>query len=218
MQNETEIREIEEWVARIRLPKGDGPYPVLVMLHGWTGDENAMWIFARRFPQECLMIAPRGLYETPLGGFGWQPDTGQNWPKVEDFRPSIDRLIEFLSQDNFPQGDFSQFRLIGFSQGSALANTIGLLHPDKVTSLAGLSGFAPQDAEDYVENKPLKGKRAFLAHGTRDDLVPVVRARRAVELLENAGAEVTYCEDDVGHKLSASCFRALEEFFQKEVD
>jgi phospholipase/carboxylesterase len=214
MQNETEVREIGDWVVRLRVPEGNGPHPVLVMLHGWTGNENAMWIFVRRLPENCMLIAPRGLYETPLGGFGWQPETGQGWPEVDDFRPSIDRLLEFLNTDNFPQGNLSQFRLIGFSQGSALANTIGLLHPEKIVSLAGLSGFLPEDAEKYVDGRPLEGKRAFLAHGSQDDMVPVDRARRAVKLMERAGAQVTYCEDDVGHKLSASCFRALQEFYQ----
>ena len=31
-------------------------------------------------------------------------------------------------------------------------------------------------------------------------------------LLEQAGAQITYCEDDVGHKLSANCLRALEDY------
>jgi hypothetical protein len=32
-------------------------------------------------------------------------------------------------------------------------------------------------------------------------------------LLELGGASVIYCEDDVGHKLSSSCFRGMETFF-----
>ena len=28
-----------------------------------------------------------------------------------------------------------------------------------------------------------------------------------------AGAQVTFCEDEVGHKVSASCLRALKDFF-----
>jgi predicted esterase len=55
----------------------------------------------------------------------------------------------------------------------------------------------------------------FVAHGTRDELVPIERGRHTVQTLEQAGAQVTYCEDDVGHKLSAACFRALEAFFKK---
>jgi hypothetical protein len=48
----------------------------------------------------------------------------------------------------------------------------------------------------------------YLAHGTQDKLVPVDVARRSVEQLEQAGANVAYCENDVGHKLGADCFCA----------
>jgi predicted esterase len=33
-------------------------------------------------------------------------------------------------------------------------------------------------------------------------------------LLEKAGAQVTYCEGEVGHKVSADCLRALKEFLK----
>ena len=38
-------------------------------------------------------------------------------------------------------------------------------------------------------------------------------ARASMTLLEQAGAVVTYCEADVGHKVSADCLRGLETFF-----
>jgi hypothetical protein len=34
-----------------------------------------------------------------------------------------------------------------------------------------------------------------------------------MSLLEQAGAQITYCESEVGHKVSADCLRALETFF-----
>jgi hypothetical protein len=33
-----------------------------------------------------------------------------------------------------------------------------------------------------------------------------------MELLEKAGASIIYCEDEVGHKLSANCLRTLEDY------
>jgi hypothetical protein len=38
-------------------------------------------------------------------------------------------------------------------------------------------------------------------------------ARRVVQELKNAAAEVLYCEEDVGHKLSSGCFRGMGEYF-----
>ena len=81
-------------------------------------------------------------------------------------------------------------------------------------AVAGLSGFLPNQFEQYSQSLPIREIPVLLAHGTRDELVPVEKARQAVEQLTRAGARVDYCEDNVGHKLSATCFRSLEVFFQ----
>ena len=38
-------------------------------------------------------------------------------------------------------------------------------------------------------------------------------ARQLIESLEKAGALITFCEAEVGHKVSADCLRGLEGFF-----
>ena len=205
---------INDWTVRVRVPDSPGPHPVLVMLHGWTGDEKVMWVFADRFPKEYLIISPRGLFDTPLGGYAWQPVRSNRWPGIDDFDIAISSLSQLLSAENFPEGIFSSMALAGFSQGAALAYAYALLHPQGVNRILGLAGFLPTGVEELVEGQPLTGKSVFVAHGSKDVLVPVWRARQAVELLTRAGAQVTYCEDDVGHKLSVGCFKGLESFFK----
>ncbi len=173
-----------------------------------------MWVFASHLPEEAMILAPRGLYPAELGGVSWQSQDSRVFPEVEAFRPAVDALSKLLTPANFPLADWSQLRLVGFSQGAALAYTFSLLHPERIRSLAGLSGFMPEGAADLAVAQPLRGKSAFITHGTRDDLVPVARARQAVRVLQDAGAQVVYCEDDVGHKLSASCFRGMQTFFE----
>jgi phospholipase/carboxylesterase len=221
-------------VLKVRIPQGEGPHPVLLLLHGWTGDENVMWIFASRLPENYLMIAPRGPFESPLGGYGWHEHRRELFPSLEDFNPAIDALVDLVGPGNgarptfvdelneLPGGaellsgvDFSEISLVGFSQGAALSYAFAFNYPQRVHLLAGLAGFIPEDVEDKVETKPLEGKQVFVTHGTQDNLVPVEKARRTVELLQRAGSEVTYCEAEAGHKLSAPCFRALESFFAK---
>jgi len=68
-------------------------------------------------------------------------------------------------------------------------------------------------AETLLSPRLLVGKRFFVAHGSRDEMVNVEFARQSVRLLQAAGAEVTLCEDEVGHKVSAGCLRGLETFF-----
>jgi predicted esterase len=38
-------------------------------------------------------------------------------------------------------------------------------------------------------------------------------ARQSVQLLRAAGADVETCEDEVGHRVSATCLRKLNSFF-----
>jgi phospholipase/carboxylesterase len=206
--------QLDQWVARMRQPEGSGPFPVYLLLHGLTGDEDVMWVFASRLPANALLVAPRGLHTSASGGYSWLPDSGRKWPVVADFQPAVDAILELLNPNFFPTADFSKLHLVGFSQGAALSYTFGLLQADKIRALAGLSGFLPEDAPQYIAGQPLRGKRIFTAHGTQDDTVPVERARWAVQTLQQAGAQVVYCEDDVGHKLSASCFNGLEGFFK----
>lgn len=215
MEHNQNTVTVNDWVIRISEPQVDGPHPVIVLLHGWTGDENAMWIFASRLPKDALLVAPRGSFNTPLGGHGWYPHKPKAWPWVDDFLPAIEALQDLLTPINFPNGDFSKLSLVGFSQGAALSFAYAILFPNLVRTVASLSGFLPEGSEALARNKPLHHKPIFMAHGTQDELVPVYKARQAVEVLELAGAKVTYCEDEVGHKLSANCFRGLESFFKK---
>jgi phospholipase/carboxylesterase len=136
---------------------------------------------------------------------------------VEDFRQAVESLARLLDPVYLPKADLSRVYLTGFSEGAALAYTFGILKPVNIIAIAGLSGFAPEDMSTYIENKPLSGKNIFVTHGTRDRLVPVLKARQAVMQLEAAGGTVSYCEDDVGHKLSASCFRSLEVFYTEQI-
>jgi phospholipase/carboxylesterase len=134
---------------------------------------------------------------------------------VGDFHPAIEKLLILIENwpATFPAADFSRFRLAGFSQGGALAYTFTLLHPEQVTALAGLASFLPDGAAAYLPEGALAGLPVYISHGEKDTLVPVARARQAAQLLDRAGAQVTYCESDVGHKLSADCFKGMEVFF-----
>jgi phospholipase/carboxylesterase len=206
---------IDQWPMRVHYPTGNGPFPVILMLHGWTGDENSMWVFTSRIPANALVIAPRALYPAEIGGYSWHPAITNAWPSVSDLQSSVQRIFEAISARNFPEGDFSNFNLIGFSQGTALAYSMTIMYPERIASLVGLSGFMPDGAAAWLSNNRFKGLPVFIAHGTKDHLVPIDKGRTSVELLEKAGALVTYCEDDVGHKLSAKCFHGLEAFYQR---
>ena len=61
IQSQSEIIQLPNWNVRYRGPQGTGYHAVILLLHGWTGDENSMWIFASRLPDQAILISPRGL-------------------------------------------------------------------------------------------------------------------------------------------------------------
>jgi len=221
--NDAELIAFHDWTLRVR-PASKQPARLLLLLHGWTGDENSMWVFVRNFPLDYWIIAPRAPYGTEPSGYSWrapQPvalsvskGETRGWPSLEDFHASTDSLIALV--DDYAarnQLDASQFDVIGFSQGAALTNAIALLYPERVRRAGVLSGFLPAESESLIEKRPLNGKPFFVVHGTLDEMVKIEYARQSVEMLERTGASVTFYEDEIGHKLSASGLHALEEYF-----
>ncbi len=215
VQSDTELVSFQDLTVRFRRASEE-PRRLLLLIHGWTGDENSMWVFVRNFDPHYWIVAPRAPYATAPSGYSWRPPSGRapRGPTLEDLRPSVEKLLRFVdayASEN--QLDSSQFDAVGFSQGAVLTVTLALLHPERIGRAGVLSGFLPAGAESFTGNEPLRGKPFFVAHGTHDTMVPIEIARRSVEVLEQAGADVTYCEDEVGHKLSAGCMRGLQAFF-----
>ena len=213
--NDAELIAFHDWTLRVR-PASKQPAHLLLLLHGWTGDENSMWVFVQNFPLDYWIIAPRAPYAAGPSGYSWRASrpNARGWPSLEDFHASADSLIAFV--DNYAaqnQLDASQFDVMGFSQGAALTNAIALLYPERVRRAGVLSGFLPAESESLVEKRPLNSKPFFVAHGTLDEMVKIEYARQSVAMLERAGASVTFYEDEVGHKLSASGLHAVEEYF-----
>jgi predicted esterase len=158
-----ETISLDNWVMRLQRPNGIGPVPIVLMLHGWTGDENSMWVFTTRLPRNAILMAPRGLYPAHgMGGYSWHPQISTPWPRLNDFQPAVEKLFETISGRNFPHGDITRLHIIGFSQGTALAYSMAILHPDRVASLAGLSGFLPDGASPHLVSGRLSACRFSL--------------------------------------------------------
>ena len=214
--NDTHQMTYNGWTMRVRHAAQEPPRFLLV-LHGWTGDENSMWVFTRRLPADFWIAAPRGPHVAKEGGYSWRTPQGGAWglPTLSDLKPAADSLIRLVDEITVSIGiDATQFDVAGFSQGGALTNVLALLYPQRIRKAAVLAGFMPGSVEDLIDQRVLAGKQFFVAHGTQDNLVSVERARESIELLEQAGAQVTFCESEVGHKVSADCLRGLESFFK----
>jgi phospholipase/carboxylesterase len=213
-QNEPGSIQFNGWKLRERPPQATTSPRVLLLLHGWTGDEKVMWIFVRRFPVDYWMLAPRAPYQAGTDGYSWHARQAGLRATLDDFRPAMTQLLDLVdSFSRLHHIDASRFSLMGFSQGAAMALCFGLSYPQRVDRIACLAGYLPQGCQTLLDDRPLAGKQVYVAHGTQDDRVPIAYARSTVEQLDLSGARVTYCESEVGHKLSADCLHGLEAFF-----
>jgi phospholipase/carboxylesterase len=213
--NNTSLITFKNWTLRIRESTHPAPR-LLLLIHGHTGDENSMWVFARAMPDHYWMVAPRAPYPAEPGGYSWRPPQTENYEQVSrKMRSSAAEALIGLVDEYSASAkiDASVFDVMGFSQGAAVSSLLAFLYPQRIRKAALLAGFVPSGLEELVTQRPLEGKPIFVAHGTKDETVSIDRARASIALLEQAGAQVTYCEDEVGHKVSVTCLRALQKFF-----
>jgi phospholipase/carboxylesterase len=219
--NNTSLIHYNGWTLRIR-EAAARPSRILLLLHGYTGDENSMWLFTQNLPPRYWMIAPRAPHLSGTDGYSWRPvqsfDLGK--PSLEQLLPAAEALIRLVDEmqasarmDASPEHG-RRIDVMGFSQGAAMSNVLAFLYPERIRKVGILAGFVPAGLEEHAAKRPLEGKTVFVTHGARDPMIPIQRARSSIEILQQAGAQIVYCEDDVGHKVSLNCLRALRSYLE----
>ena len=106
-----------------------------------------------------------------------------------------------------------KINLIGFSQGAAISAVISILYPDKFHKVALLSGFLPSKPP-ILESEELSSNNYYIAHGTQDTLVEFEKAIKLKNYLEEYNATTKFCQEDLGHKIGATCLKNLKLYFQ----
>lgn len=221
MQIETNATLLDQfgWVFRSR-SLNENPQRVLLLLHGWTGDENSMWTFTANLSPDYAILAPRAPFSAPKekGGYSWREIKPSTWgsPTLDELRAPVDDLVSLVDQWlvalNIPA---ARFDVVGFSQGGALATLLAILYPLRVRKVAVLAGFIPKGVDDDVFTPDLlKGIDCFWAHGTQDDMISFERGCQSAQRMEAAGANIDFCEAETGHRVSRECRRALDGFLK----
>jgi phospholipase/carboxylesterase len=207
------VLDEDGWIVQVQPALSNPPASLIIFLHGWTGDENSMGIFARGL-QSSWCFFPRGQVKL-AEGYAWIDTQSIHSALLADFWPvaqvlflEITRWISTYTSGNLP------VYLVGFSQGAAMALSLAIRYP-LFQRTAVLSGFLPAGADQFLQKNPLAGREILIAHGRLDDVVPVDLARKTFQTLDIAGAEVDYCEEEVGHKLSKNCFDRLKQFLTR---
>lgn len=205
---------IENQIIRIK-QASTYPADVIVLLHGFTGNEYSMDIFHKKIPARFACLSPRAFFQVRSGQYSWidpsytGADRSSVGSYIETAKQVKQRLEGWLSHLD---GKVQKFHLAGFSQGAALAYVLLALYPQNFERIIGLSGFLPEGYQELLSEIDFTSNRIFVSHGSKDKIIPLGKGQEAVAVLRKAGASVVYCEDQVQHKLSLACFKSLGDF------
>lgn len=212
--------ELSGLIHCARLPEAASrryPAPAVVLLHGWGGDEAAMWLFKQVVPKIAAIITPRAPIELEPGSYVWYRYRNlRHQPDRDSLQQSLVKLRHFLAglPDIYPI-DPARLVLMGFSQGAAMGHSLMLtLTRPMVAGIVSLSGFIPDLPELAEPANSLTGLPVFITHGSRDEIVPVARARQSRDLYQRLQAAVTYREYSTGHKLHTDGLRSLKQWLR----
>jgi len=220
MTDNTKMMEFAGMKVRLREGQPGSFQHLVVLLHGWTGDENSMWIFSENIPLNYWVIAPRGIYKAGTKGYSWRNiELSKTWdtPDINEFTPAISFIEKMLDSFSGNTGiPVDSFDIMGFSQGAALASSFLLSRSKRIAKTVLLAGFLPEipNTRDFTASQVLHNKKIFIAHGNQDEMVPISKSIAMAESLESMGANISFCTDDVGHKVGRHCFQGLLAFFE----
>jgi phospholipase/carboxylesterase len=169
-----------------------------------------MWIFKQTLPAGVAAITLRAPLELAGGGFVWFKGTNLR-PGPDALDSALNKLEHFLTAlPRVYPVDPTRMILMGFSQGAFMGNAFVLTHPYDAIGVVSLAGAMPQLPEIEYHANLLAGMPVFIAHGIRDEAIPVSAARQTRDTYSELGADVTYGEYPVAHKMNPQAMTDLK--------
>lgn len=198
-----------ELLYAAHVPPGEGPFPTVLMLHGWGASAHDLFSLAPfMHGGGALVLCPQGpvSFEIAQGvpGFGWWPITQEREPEGAAFGEARRLLRAFFDGacQRYPV-DRRKVVVLGFSQGGVMAFDLALAAPEQFAGLVALSSWLPDSLADALPRSPAhENFPALLIHGARDDLIPVALAQEARQKLMAWGLNVSYREFEMQHEVS----------------
>lgn len=206
------------------VPEGDGPFPTVILLHGWGANAHDLLGFAPYLHGgNTLVLCPQGPVSIPVGygmrGYGWFPLVPGQPADPEAFRQGADALRAFVKQalDHYPI-DRDRLVVMGFSQGGTMAYDLALRDPSHWSGLAALASWFPEPLAETLPKMPdHDGLPVLVIHGTRDNRIAVDKARESREALRPYGVAMTYREiEGMGHEINQESLRIIVKWLDEK--
>lgn len=189
--------------------------PLVVVMHGRGADANDLADLAPMLDSStgCRFAFPQAPkpWEMSPGtayGFSWFDGWPPQGSSFDDSRKAVLRFLEEISRRcPTPAG---KLVICGFSQGALMALDVGFRTPLDVSGIVAMSG-AIHEA-DLPDLSSRKQRPVLVIHGSLDDVIPVLAARRTRHVLEEHGITPEYHEFPMGHQVSEASMAVVGEF------
>jgi phospholipase/carboxylesterase len=182
---------------------------LLVLHHGRGTDERDLLPLAGALDPERRLhvVSVRAPHQLPgAPGYHWYQVLRVGFPHRETFAHSYRELAAFHDELWARTGIGPERTVLGgFSMGAVMSYSMGLGgdRPAPAGILA-FSGFIPTVEGWEPSFSDREQLRVLIGHGRYDEVISVEFARRARELLEQAGIEPDYRESDTTHAIDPS--------------
>ncbi len=119
---------------------------------------------------------------------------GEGFPQdIDGLRLSEIHLRALIQREIARGVEGKRIVVAGFSQGGAVALHTGLRYPERLAGIMGLSTYLPHPRSLAAERTEANADTpVFLAHGTRDPVLPFDLGDRSRDYLEEAGHAVEW--------------------------
>ncbi len=193
---------------RSRPARSGRPQGLLVLLHGLNNDETELAALAAAADPDLLVVMPRGRIDMGRGRFGWFhvefAAAGPRRINAAEADASRLVLIRFVEQVQAANAIAAHDTVVaGFSQGGIASASVALSAPERLAGFGILGGRILPELEPHLAAPPaLHRLRAFVGHGTADEILPVACAHHSAERLDALGIPRTTRLYAGGHWLS----------------
>ncbi len=201
-------------------PRGaSAPLPLVIVMHGRGADANDLAELAPLIAPECRVIFPNAPKPWDAGqgmtfGFSWF----DGWPpQGSSFGSSRTLVLEFIkaAAERFPTLP-GKIVVAGFSQGALVALDVGFRTEEPVAGIVAMSGAIYE--KELPDLRARKNQKVLIVHGSEDEVIQVIAARRTRMVLEENGVSPEYHEFAMGHQVTQESIAVVSEFIRRCVE
>lgn len=200
---------------------GSAPHPGLLLLHGRGTDESDLLSLGHELDDRLFVVSARAPFRFPWGGYAWYglDPSGVGFPEPRGLESSLDLLRSFLGEimEAYPI-DPARFYTAGFSMGSVMAGTLGLVEPERVAGAMILSGYLPLHSGLAFRPDDATGHPFFQGHGSLDPVIPVSFGRETAEYLRGTPVDLTYREYPIAHAIGPQELDDMRSWMESALD